>query len=50
LFRKALDIFVARNDDLVNKLVEVARDGSVHIRNWHAEGHDPGHIRDLKRD
>lgn len=50
LFQKALDVFAARNDDLVNKLVEVARDGSVHIRDWNADEHDPGHIRDGKRD
>lgn len=37
LFQRALDVFAARNDDLVNKLVEVARDGSVHIRDWNAE-------------
>jgi predicted nuclease of predicted toxin-antitoxin system len=50
LFQKALDIFAVRNDDLVNKLVEVARDGSVHIRDWSAERHDPSHIHDAKRD
>ena len=46
LFEKALEVFAARNDDLVNKLVEVARDGSVHIRDWNAETRDPGHIRE----
>ena len=42
--------FSARNDDLVNKLVEVARDGSVYIRDWNANEQDPAHIRDDKRD
>jgi predicted nuclease of predicted toxin-antitoxin system len=49
LFQKALEIFMARNADLVNKLVEVARDGSVHIRDWHAADHDIGHIVDPKK-
>jgi predicted nuclease of predicted toxin-antitoxin system len=50
LFQKALDVFAARNDDLVNKLVEIARDGSVHIRDWNAGEHDSDDIRDAKRD
>jgi predicted nuclease of predicted toxin-antitoxin system len=50
LFQKALHVFAARNDDLVNKLVEIARDGSVHIRDWNAGEHDSDDIRDAKRD
>jgi predicted nuclease of predicted toxin-antitoxin system len=50
LFQKALDVFAAGNDDLVNKLVEIARDGSVHIRDWNAGEHDSDDIRDAKRD
>jgi hypothetical protein len=37
LFTKALDVFTARNDDLVNTLVEVLSDGSVHLREWNSE-------------
>lgn len=48
LFQKALDLYSARNADLVNKLIEVARDGSVHIREWSADEHDVGHIHDPK--
>ncbi|WP_041802252.1 DUF5615 family PIN-like protein [Rhodopseudomonas palustris] len=44
LFAKVLEVFVARNADLVNMLIEVAPDGSVHLRNWTAEDHDIGHI------
>jgi hypothetical protein len=32
----------------VNKLVEVARDGSVHVRDWNAGDHDVDHIDDPK--
>ena len=34
LFEKALEAFVAMNDDLVNKVMEVLEDGSVHVRGW----------------
>ena len=50
LFEKALDVFSARNDDLVNKLVEVGRDGRVHIRDWNVGEHDVDHIDDPKWD
>ena len=49
LFQKALDVFAAQNNDLVNKLIEVARDGTARIRDWNVESRDPGHIRDAKR-
>ncbi|MGY3452870.1 hypothetical protein [Bradyrhizobium sp. USDA 4353] len=48
LFQKALDLYAARNADLVNMLIEVARDGSVHIREWSADEHDVSHINDPK--
>jgi hypothetical protein len=32
------------NDDLVNKVMEVLADGSVHVREWNAGEHDIGHI------
>lgn len=44
LFEKALEAFVAMNDNLVNKVMEVLEDGSVHIREWNADEHDIGHI------
>lgn len=44
LFQRALDVYATRNDDLINKLLEVARDGSVHIREWNAGEHESGHI------
>ena len=44
LFEKALAACANRNDDLINCLMEVLTDGSVHIREWHANDHDVGHI------
>ena len=35
---------VRRGDDIMNKVVEVLRDGSVHIREWTSEEHDLSHI------
>jgi predicted nuclease of predicted toxin-antitoxin system len=32
LFEKALDAYVTMSDDLVNKVMEVRADGSVHVR------------------
>lgn len=49
LFQKALDVFGARNDDLVNKVLEIAGDGSVYIREWNAGAHDIGPINDPKQ-
>jgi hypothetical protein len=48
LFEKALDVFVALNDDLVNKVMEVLADGSVRFREWNADEHDIGHINHPK--
>jgi predicted nuclease of predicted toxin-antitoxin system len=50
LFQKALDVYSGRNDDLLNKVLEAARDGSVHIREWNAGEHEIGHIDDPKWD
>ena len=44
LFEKALEVFSTLNDDLVNKLIEILEDGSVHVRQWNSEEHDIGHI------
>jgi hypothetical protein len=34
-----------RNDDIVNKVVEVLLDGSVHVSEWVSEHHDIEHIQ-----
>jgi hypothetical protein len=44
LFEKAPEAFAVMNDDLVNKVMEVLADGSVHVREWNADDHDIGHI------
>ncbi len=44
LFAKVLDVVSKRNDDLVNKLIEVLLDGSIHIKDWSSQDHDIGHI------
>ncbi len=43
LFEKALDAYAAMNDDLVNKVMEVRADGSVHVREWNAARAPPNH-------
>lgn len=48
LFEKALDAYAAMNDELVNKVMEVRADGSVHVREWNADEHDIGHINNPK--
>lgn len=48
LFEKALEAFAAMNDDLVNKVMEVLADGSVHVGEWNADEHDIGHINNPK--
>lgn len=44
LFEIALDATLALGDDIVNKIVEVLRDGNVHVSEWTSETHDIGHI------
>lgn len=44
LFEKALAVCADRRDDLVNCLIEVLTDGSVHVRPWHVDDHDLSHI------
>jgi hypothetical protein len=44
LFETALEFVADRNDDLINKVVEVLMDGTVHIREWTSEDHDIKHI------
>lgn len=50
LFAKALDLLAERNDDLVNQLVEVLLDGSVHLRRWSSDDHDVSHVNNPKWD
>lgn len=45
LFEKALDVLSQRNNDVVNKVVEVLPDGTVHVRGWSSHDHDIEHIR-----
>ncbi|WP_286192266.1 DUF5615 family PIN-like protein [Roseomonas genomospecies 6] len=42
-FTAALD-FIEPLDDLVNKLVEVLEDGSVRMRDWTKDDHDPDYV------
>lgn len=44
LFGKVLDILSKRNDDLVNKLIEVLLDETVYIRDWTSQNHAIQHI------
>lgn len=44
LFVLALDHLLEMNEDLVNQVIEVLEDGSVHVREWTADEHDLGHI------
>jgi predicted nuclease of predicted toxin-antitoxin system len=44
LFAKVLKVVCERNDGLVNKLIEVLLDGSVHIKDWTSRDHHIGHI------
>jgi predicted nuclease of predicted toxin-antitoxin system len=44
LFERALDALTSGNEAIVNKVVEVLLDGTVHIREWTSEDHDIGHI------
>jgi predicted nuclease of predicted toxin-antitoxin system len=49
LFGKALErLGTLNDDDLIDKLMEVLEDGSVHIRGWGDEEHDVGHINNPK--
>jgi predicted nuclease of predicted toxin-antitoxin system len=48
LFEIALDAALGLGDDLVNKVVEMLRDGSVHIREWTSREHNIGHIDNSK--
>jgi predicted nuclease of predicted toxin-antitoxin system len=48
LFEKALEAFATMNDDLMNKVMEVLDDGSIHVRGWDSGEHDIGHINNPK--
>lgn len=44
LFNVALDAVNELDGDLVNRVIEVLADGSVHIREWTSDAHDVSHI------
>lgn len=44
LFIRALDQLALSHNDIMNKLVEVVLDGTVHVRDWNAAHNDPIHI------
>lgn len=44
LFVRALDRLALSNSDIMNQLVEVLLDGTVHVRDWNAVHHDLLHI------
>ena len=49
LFELALDAVMALGSNLVNRLVEAHRDGSVEIRSCTRDDHDIGHINEFDR-
>ena len=48
LFEIVLKFLTEMNQDSVNQLIEVLKDGSIHIRQWTSDDHDLGHITNLK--
>jgi hypothetical protein len=44
LFGRALDVIATLNADMTNRVIEVLADGSVHVRPWTSEEHDPAYI------
>lgn len=44
LFEKVLDMLAVRTDDLVNTLVEVLADGTVHVTDWSSDRAEVDHI------
>jgi hypothetical protein len=46
LFTTALDAAIALESSLINKVIEILEDGSVHIREWTMVDHDVNHISD----
>lgn len=44
LFEIALEATLELAEGIVNKVVEVLRDGSVHVREWTSEEHEISHI------
>jgi predicted nuclease of predicted toxin-antitoxin system len=43
LFSLALDAILDLGESVINKIVEVLEDGSIHIREWTRSDHDLGH-------
>lgn len=44
LFSRVLDYLTEMNDLPVNKVIEILKDGSIHMREWTADDHDVAHI------
>lgn len=44
MFGIALDAILVMEEDLVNRVVEVLADGTVHVRKWASHDHDIGHV------
>ena len=44
LFDRLLDQLAEAPDDLVNRLIELLADASLHVREWTLQQHDPSHI------
>ena len=48
LFGRALDVVAEQRGELINQVIEVLVDGSVHIRAWANLDHDPDHVANPK--
>jgi hypothetical protein len=49
LFDKALDALAGMSGDLVNKVLEVLSDCSVHISEWNADDYSIGRLSNPRR-
>lgn len=48
LFDKVLDLLAERNSDIVNRLVEVLADGTVHLTDWSSNNANASHVDEPK--
>jgi hypothetical protein len=44
LFERALSAVAQGSSDIINMLIEVLTDGSVHMRKWTKSEHDMAHV------
>ena len=44
LFSRVLDRLAEMNEEPVNKLIEILRDGTIYVREWSRRAPDPGHV------